>query len=481
MIQEIIKKSSLFDDKNKELIKKEGVVFTDKNICDRIIYLIKPSINENICEPSVGKGAFVFSLLEYFRNNGETIESIVYFVENKLWCFDINPEFISELKTLLNEYFNLLGYNNSLNLKNIICEDFLFQDMNWDVVFGNPPYVRIQNLDKNYLNEIKGNLKSLSLGNIDLYYAFIEKSLLSSKRVGFIIPNTFIKNKSGKFLRQILIDNINYLYDFNNEKVWQSISTYTCIVILGEKTTNFNYVTSKINLIKDKSELSDDIWLFTEQNKGNNKLSNLVNYCSGSIATIKDDVFKMDSFDKDFCFKNNSKIEKGICKKIIKATKDRNFEDYKYIIYPYDNNSKILEESFIIDNYPLAYSYLLSRMEELNSRDKGKVENYDAWYAYGRRQGLLKNSNGIRILLPLTFLKTRGIHYILIPKNEEVLNLSGILLDVKEDKFDEFIKVITSDNFYNYCEVNNKTLSDKSNSNDVWLSLTTTSIKNYLY
>lgn len=50
-IDEIINKSSHFDQKDKKLIKENGVVFT----------------NRTICEPSVGKGAFVFALLDFFR------------------------------------------------------------------------------------------------------------------------------------------------------------------------------------------------------------------------------------------------------------------------------------------------------------------------------------------------------------------------------------------------------------------------------
>ena len=111
-INDIIIQSCKFDTKNKDLIKKEGVVFTSLNICNEIIEKLEPKITDTICEPSVGKGIFIFALLEWFRNKGENIESIKCFVENNLWCCDINADFINEFKYLLDIYFNLLGIYN---------------------------------------------------------------------------------------------------------------------------------------------------------------------------------------------------------------------------------------------------------------------------------------------------------------------------------------------------------------------------------
>ena len=97
-INYIIIQSCKFDTKNKNLIKKEGVVFTSLNICNEIIEKLKPKITDTICEPSVGKGIFIFALLEWFRKKGENIESIKCFVENNLWCYDINADFINEFQ-----------------------------------------------------------------------------------------------------------------------------------------------------------------------------------------------------------------------------------------------------------------------------------------------------------------------------------------------------------------------------------------------
>jgi hypothetical protein len=473
MIQDILNRSCYFDDKNKDLIKKEGVVFTNKEICDKIINRLQPKINQKICEPSVGKGIFIFCLLEYFRKNGETPESLALFIENNLWCYDINETFIAEFRTLLDIYFDY--YSITINPKNIICGDFLLQNNQYDIIFGNPPYVRIQNLDKDYLNILKLELDSVKLGNVDLYFAFIEKALKSSQQIGFIIPNSFIKSKSGKFLRHILKPRINYLYDFVLKKVWKTISTYTCILTCGNITNNLEYN----NIIKDKTYLSDDKWIFDELNIGTNKLYDLINYCSVGIATLKDNLYKIDSYDENFCYKNGFKIEKEICKKLIKATKSKSSDDYSWIIYPYDN-SKIINQDKLKLNYPNTYEYFLSIKEELLKRDAGKAIKYEEWYAYGRKQGLLKKVNGKRILLPLTFLKSKGIYFI-TSINEDTLNLSGILVDVKEDKFDEFIEVIKSKEFINYLELNNKTLTDKKDSNDVFLTLTSKNIKDYLY
>jgi hypothetical protein len=479
-INQIITNSSHFNQKDKKSIKENGVVFTNKNICDIIIQRLNPSITEIICEPSVGKGVFVFSLLEFFRKN-HTIQELANFVSSNLYCYDINKEFLDEFKKLLKEYFLCLGYDKKLSLDNIIESDFLVQKLNYDLILGNPPYVRIQNIEKDYLNNLKLELKSVSLGNIDLYYAFLEKSLLHSKRVGFIIPNSFIKNKSGSFIREIIKDRVSYIYDFKNEKVWSNISTYTSIVICDENSSNnLHYQAKNVDIIKDKNLLLNNKWIFESVNNGLNKLIDMVNYYQGGIATIKDDIFKMDSFDEFFCYKNGYKIEKGICKKYIKGTTSRNFDDFKYIIYPY-NGDKIIDENTLKTNYPLCYQYLSNKRTDLLSRDKGKTSKYESWYAYGRRQGLLKEKKGNCIILPLTFLKSRDIHYIEVPTNEECLVLSGILVDIKEGMKEKFMETITDENFYKFCEMNNKILSDKNKPNDIWLSLSTTTIKDYSY
>lgn len=477
-INDIINRSSRFDQKDKDLIKNNGVVFTDRKICDIIIERINPSINDVICEPSVGKGAFVFSLLEFFKKK-HTILELVEFTENRLHCFDINNSFINELKILLINYFIIQGYDKPPNLNNLKCEDFLLDNNHYDVIIGNPPYVRIQNMDKEYLNKLKENLKSVTLGNVDLYYAFLEKSLQASNKVGLIIPNSFIKNKSGKFIREIIKDRVSYIYDFENNKVWENISTYTSIVICENTTDVINYQTNTKLISKNKSELTSDIWIFEDIETGTNNLSDMIISYNGGLATIKDNIYKMDSYDDNYCYKDGYMIEKGICEKYIKGTKDRTFGDHKYILYPYDET--ILDENILSHKYPLAYKYLCDKKEDLSTRDKGKIDKYESWYAYGRKQGMMKKKQGTQVILPLTFLKSRGIHCIEIPTEENSLVLSGILVDIIQDRFEEFMKVISSEEFYKYCELNNKILSDKNRVGDKWLCVTVNTLRNFKY
>jgi adenine-specific DNA-methyltransferase len=451
MIEDIFIKASEFDSKDKELVKNHGVVFTNRKICDRIIKKLSPKITDTVCEPSVGKGVFVFSLLEYFRKT-HSIQELKIFVENNLFCYDINQDFIDVFKNLLTKYFN--SYNVVIDKDNIECVSYLDVKNRYDIILGNPPYVRVHNIDKDSLDEYK-DLKCIELGLFDMYHIFIEKSLKEADKIGFIVPNSFIKNKSGEYLRSILKSRLSYLLDFETTQVWSDISTYTCILTCDKSSEEFHYETRNKSKILENNILSGDKWIFQKQEVKNNSLYDLVDSHTMAIQAGKEFIFKIDNCDDEYCYIQNNKVEKNICQNIVKATKAKSWDDRFKIIYPYDLSS-VIEENELKEKYPLCYEYFISQEIELKTRDKGKIEKYDAWYSYSRKQGLLKEDMNKKIILPLTFLRSRGIHWIEIPKGEDSLVLSGIKVSMKEENFPNFLNTICSEDFYEYCYNNNK-------------------------
>ena len=465
-IKQIINESSNFDPKNLDLIKKQGVVFTGSEICKKIIVELNPKITDTICEPSVGKGSFVFSLLEHFRENGVMTEELVRFTEDNLYCYDIDKNFINEFKDLLREYFKTLNYNNELNIDNIRVEDFLLVNKKFDIIMGNPPYIRIQNLEFDYHDKLKDmGLETIKKGNIDLYYAFVEKSLNLSKKIGFIIPNSFLKNKSGKILRNIVNDRLTKIYDNKMKKVWENISTYTCLLFCGEENTeSFEYETVTENRILGKNGSE---WF---KHESDNLMKSMIKSTYNGMQTSRDVVYKFDRVDDLYAYKGEVKIEKGICMKTYKATT----KQYYWFIYPYNSDNSIMEEDFLKEKYPLAYTYLLENKESLEKRDGGNVD-YGKWYAYGRKQGMFRNllENEVQVILPTTF-RNDELHYMI----DNCLVISGVSVILDEEDLPKFMELIENSDFQDYLENTNKQLPD-TDPNRTWLMITPTSLLNY--
>lgn len=85
----------------------------------------------------------------------------------------------------------------------------------FDVIVGNPPYIRIQNMVKYSAEEAKFYQSNASpytcakADNFDKYALFVERGLMllnGQGRLGYIVPHKFCKLKSGRALRKLLAE-----------------------------------------------------------------------------------------------------------------------------------------------------------------------------------------------------------------------------------------------------------------------------------
>ena len=111
----------------------------------------------------------------------------------------------------------------------------IMQSGGFDVILGNPPYVRQERLSaiKPYLQE---HYKTYH-GVADLYTYFFELGLNLLKkggRLGYISSSTFFRTNSGTPLREFLKVQSNLLrvIDFNDYPVFEGVTTYPAILIM---------------------------------------------------------------------------------------------------------------------------------------------------------------------------------------------------------------------------------------------------------
>lgn len=437
-----------------------GAFYTPEFIVN---YIVDKTIfgNQKVCDPSCGSGAFLLSATK--KISSITKKSIIEVIENNIFGCDILDYNIRRTKILLTLFalqhgedkksikFNFL-VGDSLTLdwqsesskmfKNKQWEkifDINFGDMGFDAIIGNPPYVRIQDLEILSRDMLLKRWKTINGGNFNLYFAFFElgmKLLKKNGKLGFIVPNNYFTSFAAEKLREWLQENklIEEIVDFTHLRIFKDAITYTCITILSKTRKNF----FKYNFIDDYEDLRD----LSKQEFDKVKFSNLKskkwrllkeddfeNVCklestgvplgklaqiNSGIATLKDKLYFInakDSKNNSFIKTNNGSsflIKKSLTRKIIKISEMRSDQDVQQnnlrIIFPYKKMTdefKILPENELKSNFPECYSYFESIKEELATRDKGK-KKYPSWYAYGRGQAF--DIVGEKLLTP-TFSK----------------------------------------------------------------------------
>ena len=344
-------------DKLKEL----GQVMTPKEIVEymiNLLHLSQTDIKEKtFIDNSCGDGEFIKGLIKI----GVPI--------NHIYACDVDPEISKDIISLI-------------PLENFYCGS-IFDKKEWfgkfDYVIGNPPYVRIHNIDLNFRTFLKSNY-SFCTGMFDLYYAFYEIGLKLLNPQGtllYITPNSFIKNASGIEMRKYIEENnlLWYFEDFEHEQKFTKYSTYTAIVGL-----NKGNVYSKIKIP----------WLNIREKKGLPFIS-----LQNGIATLLDKFFISD----DFSF-----IEPDLVHPILKASTG----EMRLVIVPPKTEDELKK-------FSKTYDYFKSNENVLKKRSlSGKTQ----WFEFGRTQGLIHmNEEKIAITTTVSF---NGIKTYLLDKETYV-------------------------------------------------------------
>ncbi len=177
----------------------------------------------------------------------------------------------------------------------------------------------------------------------------------------------------------------------------------------------------------------------------------------------------------------NYLIEKDICVPVKKLSKyfNKNAKQDKMIIFPYHQTNVIIDEDDLQTEYPFAYKYLLAIKDNiLTQRDKGKIDKYDAWYAYGRKEGFnIDFTNQTCFLIPNCFSESSFVYEKIVPK-KRFLHTSGFVIIPKQGFEHLVTTLIQEEDFHNYLNHLSKKLPGKNESYNV---LNSGLIKNYRY
>lgn len=425
-------------------------------------YIIDKTISKGstICDLSCGSGAFLVVATEKLAKISN--KSIVETIEKNVYGADILPSSIRRTKIVLSLLALDSGEDRAKINFNLEITDSLFFDWKkkypsifdkggFDAIIGNPPYVRTKNLQKDVREKIQEKWSTASGGNIDLYIPFVELGInLLNKggKLGYILPNSYFSSLTSKKLRNFLREGkyLQEIVDFNHLQMFEDATTYVCISIFDKRTNDsFGYTIihdpekakelKKLEFVDIKfTELGSNNWILLNKRDYLNikKIENIgiplgkIADIHTGIATLRNDLFVIENakkiggyFEKEYLGKKY-KIESAITKEVVKASVLKDEKDIlnnkRQIIFPYVRSGiklRIIGETQLREKFPECYKYFLAIKPELSMRDKGKGR-YEAWYAYGRTQGLDAGSE-FKIISPDISSKPR---FVVSPKKD---------------------------------------------------------------
>lgn len=328
----------------------------------------------------------------------------------------------------------------------------------FDAIIGNPPYVSTTDMH-NLLPDIEfakiyKKKYTTSYKQFDKYFIFIERAISKLKNKGvlcYIVPNKFFKIESGKKLRGVIAEGkiLKSLDDFGDAQLFSNKTIYSSILLIQkdqQQTFEYSNLSSITSLWDDKKKnsielnedmLTDDPWSLTPDialmkllkkvQKKSKPITDYVDLFNGiqtsaerprpiywftrkemNAASDNENIIEIERNGKKYT------IEKEILRPFFKPVKheEKGLNSYsilstdKFIIFPYDENGKLIPISEMRSKYPGTMKYLEDNYNTLvpksisakGTRDVASATK-DTWYRYGRAQALSAFTNTPKLIV----------------------------------------------------------------------------------
>ncbi|NAS88379.1 hypothetical protein C4E24_01345 [ANME-1 cluster archaeon AG-394-G21] len=331
------------------------------------------------------------------------------------------------------------------SVEDLMLAAILKNYVKYDFVVGNPPYVRVQMLQKE-AKEIYNQLYESAYGSYDIYCLFIERGvqwLVQKGKFGYITSNQFMMTDYGEKIIKIIMDNttIEQILDFRDTNVFRDATNYPAIIIFrkisdenARLNSKFKYVRVKQKEKADKTLLNEiienlhkdyyyssefDIYYYLQkdltpkywsiiplteknvfkklQSPENILFKNIASAIFQGVRTSANNIYvgKVGLIDSqricDFIPSGEQKtypIECDLLKKFLQGKEIKRWQlnwSGLYLLHPYSNfngDIKLCSEEHFKENLPKTWNFFLRHKEELENREKGKMENRKDWYGY---------------------------------------------------------------------------------------------------
>lgn len=387
-----------------------GQYMTPSPICDFMVEQICHSNKAAVLEPCCGEGAFLDALTSHGFNN--------------LTAYEIDPSIINPKYKIKNQSF----ISSPASIK-------------YDVIIGNPPYIRWKNLEPNLKQELlENNLWNQNCNSLcDYSSIFILKSIELLKDQGeliFITPEYWLSTTHSQKLRNFMLEKgyISHIFYFNEAPIFKD-ATVSLVVFRFVKSENknlklrvskLNYKSKKKLFKKNLSEVfcaeSDEVesfyieqfkkdsrWMLCDE-KTKKEILHYENACrkpEGQEYFCFGDFFHVGNgmvsgLDKAFQIPEDAELNEAETKaqiNVIKAKDISTFRAERKTKYIFLNDKAFLDEEKIKKDFPFFNKRLQALKEALLDRYSYK-RTIPFWHWVFLRNYNLFASDKDRIYVP---------------------------------------------------------------------------------